>query len=73
MNFPTVSTLNVVKKSFENSFVFTILPFGSVTVSLRVTFAESGSKCNAVDIGREMSLICNVAFIVSEVQQLLDR
>jgi hypothetical protein len=55
-----------VKKSFENSFVLTILPFGSVTVSLRVTFADSGSKCNEVDIGREMSLICNVAFIVSE-------
>jgi hypothetical protein len=46
--------------------LYLLFCLGSVTVSLRVTFAESGSKCNAVDIGREMSLICNVAFIVSE-------
>ena len=59
----------MVKKSFKNSFVFTTLPTGSVTVSLRVTFvAVSGSRCNATDIGceRDLSVTYNIAFMDSE-------
>jgi hypothetical protein len=51
-----------MEKSFENSFVFTILPFGSVTVSLRVTFAETGSKCNAVDTDAKIQNQFHIVF-----------
>ena len=50
VNFPTLLTLNVSKKSFENSFVFMTPPPGSAIVSLRITSNDLGSKCNAIDI-----------------------
>lgn len=53
---PVVLGLNVVKKSFENSFVLTILPFGSRIDSLRVTFIDSSPECNITDTGRVVSL-----------------
>jgi hypothetical protein len=56
---PVILGLNVATKSFENSFVLIILPFGSRTVSLSVTFVDSGSECNATDTERAVSLICN--------------
>ena len=49
VNFPTLLTSNVSKKSFENSFVL-MTPPGSAIVSLRITSDDLGSKCNAIDI-----------------------
>jgi hypothetical protein len=63
---PVILGLNVVKKSFENSFVLTILPFGSRIDSLRVTFIDSSPECNITDTGCVISLTCNVASTDSE-------
>jgi hypothetical protein len=46
---PVALGSNVVKKFFENSFVLTILSFGSRIRSLRVTFVDCGSEGNITD------------------------
>lgn len=67
---PVTLGSNVVKKSFEKSFVLTILSFGSRIRSLRVTFVDCGSECNITDTaGREAPLTCNIASTESEGSQ----